>query len=64
MKNPLGIMGSETIFVMEFFSGNVLEEFENIDMFKAGITRKKYKLPYAWDGTGGVVYGPFLYYNR
>ena len=49
---------------MEDHGGNVLEEFENMDTFKAGIARKKYKLPYNWDGTGGVVYGPYLYYNR
>ncbi|CAH3017594.1 unnamed protein product [Porites evermanni] len=65
MKDPLGIMGAETIFVMEYYSGrNELEEFENMAMFKAGILRKKYILPYNWDGTGGVVYGPYLYYNR
>ena len=65
MKDPLGIMGAETIFVMEGFAGgNELEEFENMDFFKAGIARKKYKLPYYFDGTGGVVYGPYLYYNR
>ena len=65
MKDPLGIMGTETIFVMEGWNGNkVLEEFENMNMFKAGIARKKYILPYNWDGTGGVVYGPNLYYNR
>ena len=65
MKDPLGIMGTETIFVMERFSGNnVVEEFENMDMFKAGVARKTYILPYKWDGTGAVVYGPYLYYNR
>ena len=65
MKDPLGIMGAETIFVMAGFSSrNELEEFENMDTFKAGIARKKYILPYKWDGTGGVVYGPYLYYNR
>ena len=65
MKDPLGIMGAETIFVMEGFSGNdILEEFENMDKFKAGVARKTYKLPYNWDGTGGVVYGPYLYYNK
>ena len=65
MKDPLGVMGTETIFVMEGWNGNkVLEEFENMNMFKAGIARKKYILPYNWDGTGGVVYGPNLYYNR
>ena len=64
MKDPLGIMGAETIFVMESYSGNVLQEFKNMDTFKAGIARKKYKLPYYFDGTGAVVYGPYLYYNR
>ena len=65
MKDPLGIMGTETIFVMESFTGNnVLEEFENMDMFKAGVARKTYILPYNWDGTGAVVYGSYLYYNR
>ena len=64
MKDPLGIMGTETIFVMEYYHANILEEFENMDTFKAGIAREKYKLPYTWDGTGGVVYGPYLYFNR
>lgn len=65
MKDPLGIMGTETIFVMAGYSGrNVVEEFENMGMFKAGVTRKTYSLPYSWDGTGGVVYGTYLYYNR
>jgi len=58
MKDPLGIMGTETIFVMESHIGNnVLEEFVNMDMFKAGVARKTYILPYKWDGTGAVVYG-------
>ena len=64
MKDPLGIMGTETIFSMGHFYTNVVQEFENMDMFKAGVTRKTYKLPYNWDGTGAVVYGPYLYYNR
>ena len=65
MKDPLGILGTETIFVMEYDGGrNVVEEFENIDKFKTGVTRKTYKLPYNWDGTGVVMYGPYLYYNR
>ncbi|KAM7431524.1 Olfactomedin-like [Porites harrisoni] len=47
MKDPLGIMGTETIFVMAGYSGrNVVEEFENMGMFKAGVTRKTYSLPY------------------
>ncbi|KAL9969356.1 hypothetical protein ACROYT_G021561 [Oculina patagonica] len=65
MKDSLGIMGTETIFTMGSYSSrNVVEEFENMQKFKAGVTRKTYTLPYYWDGTGGVVYGPYLYYNR
>ena len=64
MKDPLEIMGAETIFVMENYNGYVLEEYENMNKFKAGLAHKKYKLPYYWDGTGAVVYGQHLYYNR
>ena len=64
MKDPLGIMGTETIFSMGYYHRNEVQEFENMDMFKAGVARKTYKLPYDWDGTGAVVYGPYLYYNR
>ena len=64
MKDPLGIMGAETILAMAYYKANLLEEFKNMDMFKAGIPRKKCKLPYRWNGTGGVVHGPNLYYNR
>ena len=63
MKDPLGIIGSETIFVMKSSSGRDVLEFENMAKLKVGITRKTYKLPYQWDGTGGVVYGQYLYYN-
>lgn len=45
MKDPLGIMGAETILAMAYYKANVLEEFKNMDMFKAGIPRKKCKLP-------------------
>ena len=54
---------ADTIFVMEYYSGNELE-YENMNKFKAGLMRKKYKLPYSWDGTGTVVYGQHLYYKR
>ena len=65
MKDPLGIMGAETIFVMKnYHSTNQLEEFANMNMFKQGVARKKYTLPYNYDGTGAVVYGQYLYYNR
>ena len=47
MKDPLEIMGAETIFVMGSYSGNnVVEEYENMNRLKAGLSQKKYKLPY------------------
>lgn len=65
MKDPLEVMGTETIFVMEsFHSRKVVEEFENMEKFKAGVVHKTHSLPYNFDGTGAVVYGPYLYYNR
>lgn len=64
MKDPLGIMGTESVFVMKSTGGDVLEEFDNMAKLKSGTTRKTYKLPYKWEGTGGVVYGHYLYYQR
>ena len=64
MKDPLGIMGEDSIFVMESYSRNVVEEYEDMAKLKAGVTRKTYILPYGWRGTGAVVYGSYLYYYR
>ena len=64
MKDPLGIMGNDAIFVLENYLSNKVEEFENLAKFKAGVKNKTYTLPYQWDGTGAVVYGSYLYYNR
>ena len=46
MKDPLGIMGTDTIFTLGFYTNrNVVDEFENMQKFKAGVTRKTYILP-------------------
>ena len=64
MRDPLGVMGKNSIFVMESYQRNVVEEYEDMAKLKAGVTRKTYQLPYNWHGTGAVVYGSYLYYNR
>ena len=65
MKDPLGVMGTETIFVLEnYYNTKIVEEFENMANFKAGMRHKTYTLPYNRDGTGAVVYGSYVYYNR
>ncbi|XP_028411431.1 tripartite motif-containing protein 45-like isoform X2 [Dendronephthya gigantea] len=66
MRDPLGLLGPEKIWYMEGYEGSTVLEFENMDNFKAGWVAKTYDLPiqYGFDGTGSVVYGRYLYYNR
>lgn len=65
MKDPLESMGNDTIFVLEnYYQNNVVKQFENMEKFKADEANKTYALPYNWDGTGAVVYGQYVYYNR
>ena len=64
MRDPLGILGPQTIWYMNNYYGNELLKFDSMDEFKAGMISKTYHLPYNYDGTGAVVYGRYLYYNR
>ena len=64
MKDPLGQLAAESIWYMDSFYGDKVLEFESMDRFKAGEVAKTYTLPYKFHGTGNVVYGRYLYYNR
>ena len=64
MRDPLGILGSQTIWYMDNYYGDKLLKYDSMDEFKAGMISKIYHLPYNYDGTGAVVYGRYLYYNR
>ena len=64
MRDPLGLLGPEKIWYISGTYGNKVLEFESMDHFKAGEVAKTYTLPYYIDGTGSVVYGRYLYYNR
>ena len=64
MRDPLGILGSQTIWYMDNYYGDKLLKYDSMDEFKAGMISKTYQLPYNYDGTGAVVYGRYLYYNR
>jgi hypothetical protein len=65
MRDPLGLLGPEKIWYMNGYNGNKVLEFESImGHFKAGEIAKTYVLPHDFDGTGAVVYGRYLYYNR
>jgi len=65
MQDPLETDGAGKIYAMPSYNNqNVLYEYASMTDFTNNNVAQTYTLPYGYAGTGHVVYGGNLYYNK
>jgi hypothetical protein len=65
MADPLETLGAGKLWVMDSYIGSTITEYASLAALQGASPTASWTLPDGgWDGTGHVVYGGFLYYNR
>lgn len=55
---------SQRIYVTNFYFGDILLEFDDLEKMKKLEYGNSYNLPHKWIGTGHIVYNGSFYFNR
>lgn len=64
MTDPLETLGAGRIWEMNSYNGTELVEYASESELASGTAFSTTTLPFAYDGTGAVVYDGFLYYHQ
>ena len=64
MSDPLETLGAGLVWEMDSYTGSTLVEYASKADLASGTVSSSTTLPFAYNGTGAVVYDGYLYYNQ